>query len=93
MRQRTKHRDPGLDAAIQKARTLARLAELITSVTPDDPITTQGVGNWDRCPSTRCLVVEQVTGVSRYRLRPDIFGDDPKSKGKRPKSQDALRVA
>ena len=29
---------------------------------------------WQRCPPARVLEVERLTGISRYRLRPDIFG-------------------
>lgn len=32
------------------------------------------VSQWDRVPPERVLDVERLTGVSRYRLRPDIFG-------------------
>lgn len=28
-------------------------------------------------PPTRCHDVERITGISRYELRPDIFGDAP----------------
>ena len=29
---------------------------------------------WQRCPPARVLEVERLSGISRYRLRPDIFG-------------------
>jgi DNA-binding transcriptional regulator YdaS (Cro superfamily) len=28
-------------------------------------------------PAARCLAIEAATGVSRYRLRPDIYGVEP----------------
>ncbi|NTG48996.1 helix-turn-helix domain-containing protein [Agrobacterium rhizogenes] len=37
-------------------------------------ITSQAIGQWDHVPINRVIAVEQVTGVSRTVLRPDIFG-------------------
>jgi len=93
MRQRSKHRDPGLSAAIETAGTLPRLVELLVSA--GVRITPSAVYQWPRVPVNRCAEVERVTGVSRYRLRPDIFGEDPKAKGKRQKTsaQETQRVA
>jgi DNA-binding transcriptional regulator YdaS (Cro superfamily) len=90
MRQRTKQRDPGLTEALERAKTARRLAELLSTI--GEPISVQAVAKWDRCPSARCLDVERATGVSRYRLRPDIYGDEPKS-GRPRKMTDNLRVA
>ena len=39
----------------------------------------QAVANWVVVPPARVLDVERVSGVSRYRLRPDVFGPDPKA--------------
>jgi DNA-binding transcriptional regulator YdaS (Cro superfamily) len=41
-------------------------------------ITAQAVCGWKRCPSGRVLQVERATGgkVTRYKLRPDIFGEE-----------------
>lgn len=30
-----------------------------------------------RCPAELVLQVESISGVSRYRLRPDVFGSEP----------------
>lgn len=35
------------------------------------------VSQWDRVPPQHVLRIEQLTGVSRYTLRPDIFGLAP----------------
>jgi len=35
------------------------------------------VSRWDRVPPLRVLEVERITGVSRYRLRPDVYGRAP----------------
>lgn len=32
-----------------------------------------------RVPAERVLAVERITGVSRYQLRPDVYGDAPDS--------------
>lgn len=45
-------------------------------------ISSQAVSNWNNCPAERVLDVERLTGVSRYRLRPDVFGPDPKGQRK-----------
>lgn len=37
----------------------------------------QAVQQWvkrERPPAERCLAIERVSGVSRYELRPDIYG-------------------
>jgi len=40
-------------------------------------ITRQAIEQWECVPATRVQLVEQITGVSRYRLRPDIYGAQP----------------
>lgn len=30
--------------------------------------------SWNRVPAERVLKVEEITGISRHQLRPDIFG-------------------
>lgn len=37
-------------------------------------ITPGALSQWDRVPADRVLAVEAATGVSRYDLRPDIYG-------------------
>jgi DNA-binding transcriptional regulator YdaS (Cro superfamily) len=32
------------------------------------------VSVWRRVPAEHCLEVERLSGVSRYRLRPDVYG-------------------
>jgi DNA-binding transcriptional regulator YdaS (Cro superfamily) len=36
-------------------------------------ITGQAVSQWDRVPPLQVLKVEQVTGIPRHELRPDIY--------------------
>jgi DNA-binding transcriptional regulator YdaS (Cro superfamily) len=35
------------------------------------------ISDWKQVPGPRVLAVEKLTGISRYRLRPDIFGSAP----------------
>lgn len=40
-------------------------------------VTVQAVNQWrirGKAPATRCRAIEQLTGVSVHRLRPDVFG-------------------
>lgn len=37
------------------------------------------VSQWKSVPAERVLEVERVTGISRYDLRPDIFGRIPEA--------------
>lgn len=34
-----------------------------------------------RCPAEWVLAIEAISGVSRYRLRPDVFGCEPVTAG------------
>ncbi len=78
-----KFRAGGLAKAIAKVRTITALADKLG-------LTAQAVSQWDSVPSDRCLEVERVTGVTRYELRPDIYGTDPaKSPGRRAQAQAA----
>jgi len=65
--------DKALSEAVRRAggvRALAR--ELRTSH--------QVVSKWERAPPTRVLEIERITGVSRYCLRPDVYGRAPPEK-------------
>lgn len=37
-------------------------------------LTSQAVYQWRRVPAERALEVERLTGISRHKLRPDVFG-------------------
>ena len=65
-----KSRAGGLAKAIAKVRTITALAEKLG-------LTAQAVSQWDDVPADRCLDVERATGVTRYELRPDIYGSQP----------------
>ncbi len=40
-----------------------------------DVLTPQAISQWKRVPADRAIDVEKATGISRHRLRPDIFGE------------------
>ena len=42
-------------------------------------ISSQAISKWDKVPAERVLLVEALTGVSRYDLRPDVFGPTPEA--------------
>jgi TorA maturation chaperone TorD len=60
-------RDSGLQQAINAAGSVSELARKIG-------ITQPSVSNWSRIPAERIAAVEEVTGVDRALLRPDLFG-------------------
>jgi TorA maturation chaperone TorD len=60
-------RDSGLEEAIKAAGGVASLARAIGIAQPS-------VSNWSRIPAERVLAVEALTKVSRFILRPDIYG-------------------
>lgn len=74
---RRRQRQAGLEAAIVASEGK------ITVLASKLGLTVQAVSQWDEVPADRCLQVELATGVSRYDLRPDIYGPSP---GNLPKS-------
>jgi TorA maturation chaperone TorD len=59
-------RDIGLQQAIQAAGGVSALARKIGISQPS-------LSNWSRIPAERVATIEQVTGVGRATLRPDLF--------------------
>lgn len=62
--------DRGLQEAIRAAGGVTELARRIGVAQPS-------VSNWRRVPAERVLAVEEVTGVTRDLLRPDLYADNP----------------
>ncbi|HEX7883223.1 MAG TPA: Cro/CI family transcriptional regulator [Afipia sp.] len=60
-------RDSGLEQAIRAAGGVASLAKAIGIAQPS-------VSAWSRIPVERVLAVEALTQISRFVLRPDIYG-------------------
>jgi DNA-binding transcriptional regulator YdaS (Cro superfamily) len=42
-------------------------------------VTKGAVSQWERVPARHVLEVEQLSGVSRHQLRPDVFGPEPQT--------------
>jgi TorA maturation chaperone TorD len=61
-------RDDGLQLAINAVGGIAALARRLGIAQPS-------VSNWTKIPAERVLSVENITGVSRDQLRPDLYGD------------------
>lgn len=74
-------RDNGLELAIKAAGGVASLARAIGIAQPS-------VSNWSRIPAERVLAVEALTNVSRFILRPDIYGDGEDATPVRPQADD-----
>lgn len=62
-------RDSGLQEAIGAVGGVGALARSLGLSQPS-------VSNWERTPAERVLAVEAATGVSRARLRPDLYPDE-----------------
>jgi TorA maturation chaperone TorD len=61
-------RDPGLEQAIRAAGGVGALARKIGIAQPS-------LSNWTRIPAERVLAVEELTGIDRAVLRPDLYGE------------------
>lgn len=75
-------RDAALEKAIKDAGGVAALGRALG-------LSSQAISQWDRCPVERVLAVETASSVSRYELRPDIYGDAPSGASPTDHSQDA----
>ena len=62
--------DPGLKKALEAAGSQTALADALG-------ITQSAIAQWERVPVQRVHQIESLTGVTRYELRPDIFGFAP----------------
>ena len=64
-----------MDTAVDRAGNTSALARSLG-------ISHTAVRKWrllGRPPAERVLDIERVTGISRYQLRPDVFGPAPES--------------
>lgn len=56
--------------ALKQAGGAKALADLLKISQPS-------VSGWKKIPADRCIAVEAITGISRHKLRPDVFGRQP----------------
>jgi DNA-binding transcriptional regulator YdaS (Cro superfamily) len=47
------------------------------AVAPHVKLTRQAVAKWEVIPPKHVLTLERLSGISRYELRPDIYGPKP----------------
>jgi DNA-binding transcriptional regulator YdaS (Cro superfamily) len=67
------HESTPLDLAKQNCGGVARLAEKLNAINPDNTITPQAISQWRRVPAERAADVAKVSGVPVEQLRPDVF--------------------
>lgn len=72
MRRRATRTDSGLERAIDAAG--GHLTDLARAV----GVSVQSVHGWRKVPVEHVLSLERKIGVSRYVLRPDIYGSEPR---------------
>jgi DNA-binding transcriptional regulator YdaS (Cro superfamily) len=65
-------KDKALIEAIRRAGGARALARELGTVSH------QAISRWERAPPRRVLEIERITGISRYRLRPDVYGPEPR---------------
>ena len=46
-------------------------------IAPECGCTRQAVSKWTRVPAKHVLTVERLSGISRFQIRPDIYGPPP----------------
>lgn len=59
-----------VDEAVRRVGSKGRVAKRLG-------ISRQAVDQWEKVPAERVLALESISGVSRYQLRPDIYGPGP----------------
>ena len=67
--------DPSLSKICRALRGLGRGAA--TALAVQCRVRRQNITRWQKTgqvPAHHCLAVEQLTGISRHELRPDVFG-------------------
>jgi len=57
------------------------------------PLSRQAVEQWAVVPPRHVLRVEELTGISRHVLRPDIYGPEPRPLARRKPVADARTAA
>lgn len=62
--------ETALQTAIAKAGGPVALGKVLG-------ISSQAIAQWRRAPASRVLQIEEVSGISRHDLRPDVFGPAP----------------
>lgn len=53
-------------------------------------VTRGAVSQWRRVPQHHVFAVEALTGITRYELRPDIYGEPPRRAPRRSRSSQSI---
>jgi DNA-binding transcriptional regulator YdaS (Cro superfamily) len=59
-------------------REAIRLAGGVRALARELGIDHAAIIRWNRAPPLRVLEIERLTGISRHRLRPDVYGPEPR---------------
>lgn len=63
---------------MSKAKDRAvKLAGGSSKLAPQIGVSRQAIDQWPHVPAKHVLKVEAISGISRYTLRPDIYGEPP----------------
>lgn len=76
------HPDPGYQALLKALHKRALSGDAVTTISDIAralDLSRQAVSRWERVPAKHVLRVEELTGVSRHVLRPDLY---PRTKEK-----------
>ena len=80
-----------IELAVRRAGGQTALAKAIRASHPK--VKQQHVWKWLRArtvPAERVLAIEAATGISRYDLRPDVFGPPPKCSDLAPPTEEGV---
>ena len=79
------HPDPGYQAmlkALHKRALSGDTVATISDIARALDLSRQAVSRWDKVPAKHVLRIEELTGVSRHVLRPDIYPPSQKKGGR-----------
>ena len=78
MRQRLRY-DPRDERVLACKKAVARAGGL-TEVGRHFGVTPQAIYKWEVVPADRCQELAEISGMTVYELRPDIFGAKPRGR-------------
>lgn len=85
----------GMDALFRGMELLRSQPGLMARIAKELGVTRAAVTKWRRIPAERVLAVEEITGVARHLLRPDLYPPPwrrPRRRGSKPHSASRVGV-